>query len=157
MSGLISPKQPILLIEDSPEDVEATFRSFKKTGLANPLVHCEDGENAFDYLYGRNAYAHNLKDSKPGMILLDLNLPGTDGHEVLRIIKTDHTLKHIPVNVLTTSSDERDISSCYQQGANSYIIKPVEIDGLLKAITQLKDYWFELVVLPKNSQEVSIS
>ena len=83
------------------------------------------------------------------MILLDLNLPGTDGRDVLAEIKRDEHLKLIPVVVLTTSSDERDIEKCYQAGANSYMKKPVDLGGFVSAIQRLKDYWFEIVILPK--------
>ncbi|MBS1212917.1 MAG: response regulator, partial [Proteobacteria bacterium] len=86
----------------------------------------------------------------PIVILLDLNLPGTDGREVLAEIKQDERLRQIPVVVLTTSSDERDIERCYQMGANSYIKKPVDLEGFMRAIQLLKDYWFEIVILPKQ-------
>lgn len=142
-----TPSQPILLVEDSPEDFEATQRAFRRSGLKNPIVRCEDGEEALDYLYRRGRH----KDAvRPGVILLDLNLPGTDGRQVLAEIKQDDTLKQIPVVVLTTSADERDISACYSAGANSYIQKPVDIDGFVKAIERLNGYWFEVVILPKG-------
>ena len=83
------------------------------------------------------------------MILLDLNLPGTDGREVLAEIKADPQLKEIPVIVLTTSSDDRDVQACYQAGASSYIQKPVDLDGFMRAIERLNDYWFEVVILPR--------
>ena len=84
------------------------------------------------------------------MILLDLNLPGTDGREVLEDIKGDAELQSIPVVVLTTSSDERDIEACYQAGANSYVQKPVNLDGFIEAIRRLKDYWLEIAILPRS-------
>ena len=142
-----TPSQPILLVEDSPEDFEATQRAFRRSGLKNPIVRCEDGEEALDYLYRRGRYSDA---ARPGVILLDLNLPGTDGRQVLAEIKKEESLKQIPVVVLTTSSDERDISACYNAGANSYIQKPVDIDGFVKAIERLNGYWFEVVILPKG-------
>ena len=142
-----TPSQPILLVEDSPEDYEATLRAFRRSGLKNPLVRCEDGDQALDYLYRRGKYADA---PRPGVILLDLNLPGTDGREVLAEIKKEEGLKQIPVVVLTTSADERDISACYRSGANSYIQKPVDIEGFVKAIERLNGYWFEVVILPKG-------
>jgi CheY-like chemotaxis protein len=142
--------QPILLVEDSPEDFEATQRAFRKSGLKNPLVRCEDGDQALDYLHRRGRYADPARSPRPGVVLLDLNLPGTDGRQVLSEIKTDERLRDIPVVVLTTSADERDITACYRAGANSYIQKPVDIDGFMKAIERLNGYWFEVVILPKG-------
>jgi CheY-like chemotaxis protein len=146
-----TPSQPILLVEDSPEDYEATVRAFKRSGLNNPIFRCEDGENALDFLHRRGPYADPERSPRPGVILLDLNLPGTDGREVLTEIKQDDQLKQIPVIVLTTSNDARDVESCYQAGANSYIQKPVDTEGFVRAIERLNGYWFEVVVLPHGS------
>jgi two-component system response regulator len=145
-----TPSQPILLVEDSPEDYEATLRAFRKSGLKNPIHRCEDGEEALDFLFRRGRYADPASSPCPGVILLDLNLPGTDGRQVLAEIKSDERLKKIPVVVLTTSVDDRDIDACYSAGANSYIQKPVDIDGFVKAIERLNGYWFEVVILPKG-------
>jgi CheY-like chemotaxis protein len=142
--------QPILLVEDSPEDFEATLRAFRKSGLKNSVVRCEDGDEALDYLHRRGKYADPDSSPRPGVILLDLNLPGTDGRQVLNEIKGSEHLRDIPVVVLTTSADERDITACYRAGANSYIQKPVDIDGFMKAIERLNGYWFEVVILPKG-------
>ncbi len=141
--------QPILLVEDSPEDYETTVRAFQKARLCNPIFHCGDGDEALDFLYQRGAYSDPAQAPRPSLILLDLNLPGTDGREVLDIIKQDQELKVIPVIVLTTSSDERDIQACYSAGANSYIAKPVDLEGFMSAIQELKDYWLGVVILPK--------
>jgi len=146
-----SLSQPILLVEDSPEDFETTERAFRRSGLKNPIYRCADGEEALDFLYRRGRYSDPDQAPRPGVILLDLNLPGTDGREVLSEIKNDPNLKQIPVIVLTTSKDERDIEVCYRCGANSYIQKPVDLDGFMKAIERLNDYWFEVVILPKVS------
>ena len=142
--------QPILLVEDSPEDFEATLRAFRKSGLKNTVVRCETGDQALDYLYRRGEYADPASSPRPGVVLLDLNLPGTDGRQVLSEIKGDERLRDIPVVVLTTSSDERDINACYRSGANSYIQKPVDVDGFMKAIERLNGYWFEVVILPRE-------
>ena len=142
--------QPILLVEDSPEDFEATLRAFRKSGLKNTVLRCEDGDAALDYLHRRGEYADPARSPRPGVILLDLNLPGTDGRQVLNEIKGSEHLRDIPVVVLTTSADERDITACYRAGANSYIQKPVDIDGFMKAIERLNGYWFEVVILPKG-------
>lgn len=150
MTMSMTPKQPILLVEDSPEDYETTVRSLKKAGLKNPIVRCVDGEEALDYLHQRGEYANSNSAPRPGIVLLDLNLPGTDGREVLQEMKQDASLKTIPVVVLTTSSDERDIEQCYRSGANSYIQKPVDLDGFVRSMARMKDYWFEVVILPKH-------
>jgi two-component system response regulator len=142
-----SPSQPILLVEDSPEDFETTQRAFRRSGLKNPILRCADGDEALDFLFRRGAHADA---PRPGVVLLDLNLPGTDGREVLSEIKASDDLKQIPVIVLTTSADERDVQACYQAGASSYIQKPVDVEGFMKAIERLNDYWFEVVILPKG-------
>ena len=147
---MTSSNQPILVVEDSPEDYEATHRTFRKAGLANPIFHCADGDSALDYLWRRGDYSDPAKAPRPGIILLDLNLPGTDGREVLAEIRGDRNLKNVPVVVLTTSRDDRDVETCYKIGANSYIQKPVDLEGFVKAITRLKEYWFEIVILPKG-------
>ena len=147
--SLHTPNQPILLVEDSPEDYEATARAFKKSGLKNPIVRCEDGDSALDYLFRRGQWEDPESSPRPGVILLDLNLPGTDGREVLQEIKKHDQLRHIPIIVLTTSNDVRDVEACYQAGANSYVQKPVDMDGFIRAIERLNGYWFEVVVLPK--------
>ena len=146
----MSAKQAILLVEDSPEDYETTVRALKRAGLANPIFRCEDGDDALDFLFQRGTYSDPVSAPRPGIVLLDLNLPGTDGREVLAEIKGNAELRSIPVVVLTTSSDERDIERCYKSGANSYIKKPVDLVGFMQAVQSLKDYWFEVVILPKN-------
>jgi two-component system response regulator len=150
----ISSNHLILIVEDSDIDYETTIRAFKKSNMANPIQRCEDGEEALDYLYQRNRYSEAESSPRPDLILLDLNLPGTDGRDVLEEIKKDPKLRTIPVIVLTTSSDDKDINKCYQAGANSYIQKPVDLQGFLIAIQRLKEFWFEVVLLPK--QELSL-
>lgn len=148
----IGNHRTILLVEDNPEDYEATKRALRKAGLGNPLMRCEDGDQALDYLFRRGAYSDPATAPRPAIILLDLNMPGTDGYEVLRQIKLDDDLKAIPVIVLTTSSDERDIEVCYRAGANSFVTKPVSLDGLFQSIQRLKDFWFEIAVYPKTHE-----
>jgi CheY-like chemotaxis protein len=145
-----TPNQPILLVEDSPEDSEATQRAFRKSGLKNPILHCADGDEALDFLHRRGRFADPASSPRPGIILLDLNLPGTDGRQVLEEIKSTEALKQIPVIVLTTSNDERDVTACYRAGANSYVQKPVDMNGFMRAIARLNDYWFEVVILPRQ-------
>jgi len=138
----------IMIVEDSPEDYDTTLRAFKRVGMKNKVIRFEMGDDCLDYLLGKGEYK-GKKNVLPGLIMLDLNLPGTDGIEVLKIIKSDITLKKIPVVVLTTSNDTEDIERCYQLGANSYIQKPVGFEGFINAITKLKEYWFEISILPK--------
>lgn len=143
---LQSRTQSILIVEDSSDDYEATVRAFKKANLLNPVSWCKSGKEALTFLDNRE---EGYK--KPGLILLDLNMPGIDGRKTLQLIKEDQNLKHIPVIILTTSSDNRDVEACYQMGANTYIQKPVSFDGLIEAIKQLKEYWFEIAILPKEA------
>ncbi|MDH3717316.1 MAG: response regulator [Planctomycetota bacterium] len=147
--------QTVLVIEDSPEDYEATRRALLKSGMRDGIKHCQDGDEALDYLYRRKQFADPEKSPRPGIILLDLNMPGTDGREVLEEIKKDEELRNIPIIVLTTSTDERDIEACYAAGANSYVQKPVGLEGFMEAIQRLHDYWFEIVVYPRNDERTA--
>ena len=140
-------KSPILVIEDNNEDYETTFRALRKVGIDRDVYRCEDGDEALDYLFHRGQYADPQSAPRPAIILLDLNMPGTDGFEVLGAMKQDNELKSVPVVILTTSSSERDIEVCYKTGANSYIQKPLNLDGFIVTIQRFKEYWFETVVL----------
>lgn len=139
----INHTQPILIIDDNDDDVEAALRAFKRTNLKNTITRASTGAEAITMLRERKV--------QPGLILLDLNMPGLDGRRVLAILKGDEEMRRIPIVVLTTSADERDIDECYQLGANTYIQKPVDLDGLFAAIQRLKDYWFEIALLPRES------
>jgi two-component system response regulator len=150
MNQALIYQQSILLVEDSEDDFEATSRAFKKVNLRNPVVWCQSGQGALDYLKREGTYLESAAVTVPGLILLDLNMPGLDGRKTLQAIKLDETLKHIPVIILTTSSDERDVQACYQLGANTYVQKPVSFEGLIEAIQRLKSYWFEFALLPKE-------
>ena len=143
---LLRESQPILIVEDSQDDFEATRRAFHKANLRNAIVHALSGEEALACLRAPGA-------ARPGLILLDLNMPGQDGRKTLEIIKRSSELKKIPVVILTTSDDERDVKCCYELGANTYIQKPVDFDGLISAIRQLKEYWFEIALLPKGCEK----
>lgn len=140
----------ILVIEDSDEHFESIRRAFARTGIGNPLHRCEDGDDALDYLFRRGEHADPVRSPRPAVVLLDLNLPGTDGREVLDRIKSDDGLRVMPVVVLTTSSHPADIEQCYRTGASSYIVKPLRFDDFLKAIESLRSYWFETVALPAH-------
>ena len=145
----VEQNEPILLVEDSDEDYAITKRSFAKAGLVNPLYRVADGEQALDFLFRRGDYSDPASAPRPGVVLLDLNLPGTDGREVLKVVKQDEFLRKIPIIVLTTSSADDDIQLCYDSGANSYIVKPVELENFIEAVSRLRDYWFKIVILPK--------
>jgi CheY-like chemotaxis protein len=156
--GAVSPmnraaaSQTILIVEDSDDDYDATVRALSKgTNLKNPIHRCEDGAETLDYLMQRGRYAGDDAAPRPGIILLDLNMPGIDGRKVLQRIKADAQLKSIPTIVMTNSDDERDINACYDMGASTYVQKPLNWPGFLEAVTRLKDYWFEITVLPKSA------
>ncbi|MFO0891281.1 MAG: response regulator [Isosphaeraceae bacterium] len=138
----------ILIVDDSDEHFEAVRRAFAKAGITNPVRRCGDGDEALDYLFRRGAFADPESAPRPAVVLLDLNLPGTDGREVLDQLKSDETLRVLPVVVLSTSSSPGDIELCYRTGASSYIVKPVRFDEFLKTVENLKSYWFDTVALP---------
>ncbi|MBW8332156.1 MAG: response regulator [Prolixibacteraceae bacterium] len=134
--GTTNLNQPILLVEDNPVDLDLTLRAFKSRKLANPVEIARDGEEAL-------AYIEKWKngDPVPVVILLDLNLPKVNGLEVLEAIKKHPDFRTIPVVVLTTSSESRDVKTSYQLGANSYIVKPVDFDKFIEVATQIELYW----------------
>ncbi|RSK35442.1 response regulator [Hymenobacter metallilatus] len=139
--------KPILVVEDSAEDFTALGRAFRKHALQNPVLRCADGDQALEYLqgYGRNA---NWPSVLPAIILLDLNMPGTDGRQVLEIVKQDSILSTIPVIIFSTSSNSRDIEDCYQLGANSYLTKPIGYAEMEEKVRLIVQYWLEAVELP---------
>lgn len=141
----------ILLIEDNPDDHEATIRSFKKAKLLNPVHWCPSGQDALDYLCKKGKIEGTCVPTLPALILLDLNMPGVDGRQVLKAIKADSQMRRVPVIVLTTSSDVKDINRCYDLGASTYVQKPVGFESLIEAVARLKDYWFGVAILPQYS------
>jgi len=133
----------ILLIEDNPDDAGLTIRALKKYHLANHLLHLSDGEEALNYIFSENL------TTIPKIILLDLKMPKVDGIEVLRKIKSDEHKKIIPVVVLTSSKEERDIVESYKLGVNAYIVKPVDFDKFVKAISEIGFFWLLLNQPPR--------
>jgi len=131
----------ILLVEDSPSDVELTLHALREEKLANSIHVARDGEEALDFLFCRGPYAARSSDHPPRLILLDLKLPKVDGLEVLRQVKSDPRTKSIPVVILTSSREEWDVINGYNLGANSYIQKPVEFEQFRRTIKQLGLYW----------------
>jgi len=139
----------ILLVEDNPRDAELTLRALKKRNLANHLVWVKDGAEALDYIFGAGTNAGPRPNHTPRVILLDLKLPKVDGLEVLRRLKGDDRTKSIPVVVLTSSREERDVVESYRLGVNSYIVKPVDFENFSEAVAQLGMYWLLLNQAPK--------
>lgn len=131
----------ILLIEDNPADVELTLHSLRNNNLSNRIQVVRDGEEALDFLFCRGPYAHRSFDQSPRLVLLDLKLPKVDGLEVLRQMKTDLRTKVIPVVILTSSAEEKDVVNSYKLGVNSYIQKPVDFDQFRGTVKQLGLYW----------------
>ncbi|MCH1913536.1 response regulator [Leptospira noguchii] len=138
----------ILVAEDDPDDRLLMKDGFRENNLANPLHFVKDGEELFEFLQNEGEYSDILKYPKPGIILLDLNMPRMDGREALKTIKSMPKLKKIPVIVLTTSREEEDMFKTYDLGANSFIRKPVEFEAFLETIQALGKYWLEIVELP---------
>lgn len=134
----------ILLVEDNPQDAELTIRALKKRNLANQLIHVQDGQAALDFIFGTGAYAGRDVHAQPKVVLLDLKLPKIDGIEVLRRIRADERTKMLPVVVLTSSREDRDVIETYRLGTNSYIVKPVEFENFSEAVSNLGLYWLVL-------------
>lgn len=140
----------ILLVEDNPDDEALTLRAFRKSHILNPVVVARDGVEALDYLFGTGAHAGRDTRDQPQVVLLDLKLPKLDGLEVLRRIRADPRTRLLPVVILTTSNEDRDILSSYELGANSYIRKPVDFEQFIEAARQLGLYWLVLNVPPPS-------
>lgn len=135
------PVPTVLLVEDNPTDAELTLRAFKKHNLSNTVHWVKDGQEALDYLFHTGAYASLNGKDIPKVVLLDLKLPKVDGIEVLRAIRSNQHTAHMPVVVLTSSKEERDIVDAYDLGANSFITKPVEFDEFMEQVALLGMYW----------------
>lgn len=131
----------ILLVEDNENDAEMTIDALKKNNFANKLLHVKDGVHALDFIFAEGAYAGRDMEIKPKVILLDLKMPRVNGIEVLQRIRNDVRTKTIPVVILTSSKEDPDIQKCYDLGANSYVVKPLEFDEFQKAISELGLYW----------------
>lgn len=142
----------ILLVEDNRMDVELTLDAFKEARLLNTIYVSPNGQDALDYLFGRGKYADRNTYPMPNLILLDLKLPGVDGFEVLRQVKSTPVLKRLPVVILTSSKEEGDRALTYDIGANSYLVKPVSFDGFLSVIKQIEGYWLSLNIAPPDGE-----
>jgi CheY-like chemotaxis protein len=134
----------IMLVEDNPRDEELTLRALRKSNVMNPVVVARDGVEALDYLFSRGAYANREPKTLPQVVLLDLKLPKVDGLEVLRALRASELTRFLPVVVLTSSVEERDLIQSYSLGANSYVRKPVDFVKFIDAVRQLGSYWLVL-------------
>lgn len=142
----MSRGRTILLVEDNPDDVELTLRAFKKSMIANEVVVAKDGKEALDYLFAEGAHA--AREALPEVVLLDLNLPKIDGLDVLRRMRADPRTRRLPVVVLTSSNEEKDVISSYDLGANSFVRKPVIFEQFVEAAHHLGLYWLVLNKTP---------
>ncbi len=138
-------KKTLLLVEDNPDDEALTLRALRRNNIANEIVVARDGEQALDYLFGRNGHAGR---ELPQVVLLDLKLPKIDGLEVLKQIRANEATRRIPVVILTSSREEQDLMQSYDLGANSYVRKPVDFEKFLEAARQLGMYWLVLNEIP---------
>jgi CheY-like chemotaxis protein len=136
----MSSLRTILLVEDNPNDVELTLAALKEANLANEVVVVGDGEQALDFLFRRKRFAGRTGEA-PAAILLDLKMPKVDGHEVLRQIRADWELRLVPVVILTSSREERDLYQSYDRGANAFVVKPVDFEEFIAAISKLGIFW----------------
>lgn len=142
--------KPILLVEDNPRDLELSLLALEKSNLANEVVTVRDGKEALDYLFRRGPYAER-QQGNPAVVLLDLKLPKVDGIEVLEKIKAEPTLQAVPVVMLTTSREEKDLLRSYQLGVNAYVVKPVVFKEFIEAIRELGIFWAVLNEPPPGS------
>jgi two-component system, response regulator len=145
---MVEPNKIILLVEDNPDDEALTLRALRKNNILNEVVVARDGAEALDYLFGAGAHSGRDLSEQPQIILLDLKLPKVDGLEVLRRVRADARTHLLPVAILTTSNEDRDVISSYELGANSYIRKPVDFEQFMEAVRQLGLYWLVLNVPP---------
>ena len=134
----------ILLVEDNEMDIELTLDAFRENKLINKIQVTKNGEEALHYIFGENQYANREEYPLPDIILLDLNMPRVDGFEVLKRVKNTPIIKRIPVIILTSSKDEGDRVMGYDNGANSYLVKPVSFDGFLEVLAKVTEYWISL-------------
>lgn len=145
----MTKKDPVvLLVEDNPAEQNLARRSFNRSQIQADLRIVSDGEEALDYVFRRGEFQDPVESPRPDIILLDLNLPKINGHKVLATIKQDRKLAKIPIIILTTSRKEDDVNLSYELGCNSFLIKPVDIEGFAEVLQSVESYWLKLVVLP---------
>jgi CheY-like chemotaxis protein len=142
--------EPLLVVEDSNEDFKMLERLMRRMKVQNPIYRCIDGDDVLNYLYHQGIYKDNKIAPRPSVILLDLNLPGTDGRDVLDKLKQSPSFREIPVVIFTTSSNPKDVELCYSKGANGYLIKPMNSEELQNIIRAFVNYWLEVNIVPGN-------
>ena len=140
----------ILIVDDSPKDIELTVSALGENHLANEIIVAEDGEEALEYLYRRGKFSEYVKGN-PALILLDIKMPKMDGIEVLKIIRADENLKSIPIVMVTSSLEERDLVKSYSLGANAYVVKPIDIMQFIDAIKVLGQFWVVINKVPSTT------
>jgi len=141
---------PILVVEDNDEDFDMLQMTFQSASILNPLYRCAEGEEALEFLAQTGRYASTGKAPRPGLILLDLNLAGLDGRQVLERVKGDRRLKSIPVLVFSTSDNPKDVQSAYANGASGYLVKPVDLPRFERMIRLFKEFWLDHIVMPED-------
>lgn len=139
----------ILLVEDSTEDADLIMRSLRKNNFGNSILHLKDGVEAIDFVFATGQFAERKVDDKPRLILLDLKMPKVNGLEVLRAIKKDERTKSIPVVIMTSSREDRDLIESYELGVNAYVVKPVAFDNFAKAVAELGMFWLMVNHAPR--------
>jgi len=144
---------PILVVEDNDEDFETLRLAFANAGVKHPLFRTCDGEEALGYLAQQGRFAPEGAAPRPGIILLDLNLAGMDGRRTLERLKADARFKSIPVFILSTSDNPKDVNACYQHGASGYLLKPVDLERFERMVACFKGFWLEFVILPEQPRE----
>ena len=143
---------PLLIAEDSDEDFEVLELLMQQMKVQNPIHRCTNGDKVLDFIYQEGECGNRRSVPLPSVILLDLNLPGTAGREVLEQLKGDRSFKDIPIVIFTTSSNPKDIKFCYQNGANGYLIKPVDIDELERIVRAFVEYWLQANISPRDDR-----
>ncbi|MCG8333916.1 MAG: response regulator [Proteobacteria bacterium] len=149
----MSDKVTILLVEDNRMDIELAVDAFENSSIPCTVTIAETGEKALSYLMGKGSYRNREKHPIPDLVLLDLKLPGISGPEVLKEMKATKGLRRLPVVILTSSSEQDDVIKCYENGANSYLIKPVTYAGFEKIVEQINEYWFDLNISAPKMDE----
>ncbi|GCE21108.1 response regulator [Dictyobacter kobayashii] len=142
-------ESPLLFVEDNDDDFEVVLWAMKKLSLSIPIVRCIDGDEALDYLYHREEFAREGTSPRPALILLDLNLISMDGNDVLQEVKSHPDLRMIPVIIWTSSENQKDIEVSFRLGANSYLLKPMNMKQLLDVVETLNKYWFGIAISPQ--------
>src|SRR5262245_31014824 len=141
--------RPLLVLEDNDEDFETLVRLMRKQGLGNPDFRCLDGQELLQFLYRRGLYADPKTAPRPVLLMLDLNVPGTDGREVLKILQGDPQFKALPVAVVSTSANPKDVADCFRHGANTYVVKTIALEDYYHALSLFFEYWLTVSVLPE--------